>query len=166
MTTDKSNTEIWLAEKFAEAMNRDFATDYVAEKATAERDSADAFLVSIIQGCRIGLQLCMATTTERMREEGVQDKLQRRISDTLMKQGVSDCIIMVVPRRMPEKADIDAWHDGVVKLVLAHSSNLQAKIELEDGDSPSVFGDLPFSSLTIHKNVLQEKWNPHSAYRG
>ena len=156
--TDKAENEIWLAGKFAEAHNREHQTDFVAESASAERDSADAYLTSRASGKRVALQICMATTQERMREESIQDQLQRRISATLMAKGLSNCLILIVPRSTPVKADAGPWHDSIFSLVLEHYAKATPSFELSDDGESSPLEGLPFSSITIHRGSLPEKW--------
>ncbi len=156
--TEKANGELWLAERFVEAHNRLFRTDFVAEAAAAEKDSADAYLVSKSKALRIGLQICLATTQDRMREEAIQDRLQRKISETLMAKGLSDCFIGIGPREMPQKEHLTTWHDEVVKLVLENYPKEGEKAELEDGGMGAPFGKLPFSTLTISRGSIPDKW--------
>lgn len=157
--TDKIEGEIWLAERFAEAHNRDFNTDFTIIKPVAEADSADAYLVSQAKGIKISLQICIASSQARMREEGIQEKLQKKISGSLMKKGLEDCHILLLPGKAPEPEDLQVWHDSIVAIVAEHYSEAVPRYELKhDGFDTSPFGELPFSSITISRGVLRPEW--------
>ncbi len=159
--TEKAENELWLARKFAEAYNRHFRADYKVVPAERERDSADVFLKSASGGSKIGLQICMATTTERMREEAIQYRLQKELRERLSQLGYCDAWIIVNPDHAPTKNDVSLWRDGVIRLI-AERFHLEGNIIEVDADESSSngwaspFGTLPFRSMKIRKGVLKE----------
>jgi len=159
LMSEKTENENWLAGQFVEAHNRLFGTDYIVEPATNEADSADAYLISKSEGSRISLQICLATTQNRMREESIQENLQRRISKSLMDRGLEDCCIQIVPGAIPTKKDLVPWHDCIVGLTIKHFDEATPIFELEhDGISETPFGSLPFLSFSIHRGLLRPEW--------
>jgi hypothetical protein len=151
----KTDNEFWLATQFAEAHNRLFKTDFTVDRSNREKDSADAFLVSASAKSRIGLQISKVTSQDRMKEESIQTKLRRKISEDLMQKGLSDCHVWVEIGRPPEKADFQEWQSFITALVLEHYHKPGKKIivPLPQTELPE---ETTFFQVWISKGALRD----------
>jgi hypothetical protein len=144
----KAEVEFWLAQKFARAYNRDFNAHYKALRANRERDSADAFLAIHGRPERIGLQICTATTTERMRDEAIERELRNNVKDCLLQNGIKDVSILVIASSSPLKRNLTAWRDGIVGLHQRYFKPELGRVKLDGDDlEGTVFEAVPFSGI-------------------
>jgi hypothetical protein len=106
---------------------------------------------------RISLQIALATTEERMKEESLQTKLRRRVSQSLMAKGLRDVYVWLEVSRPPQSSELVRWHDQIVDMVLQHYDHEEREVRISLPEAPN-WDDTIFHQLHIYNKALAPKF--------